>query len=206
MMKQLFFCLLFLTTTFSASAQQWAFELWHDGKVVLESGDTLRGQVKYDLRQDVIQFTDKKGTVEAFTARKVLFCEIFDKTIEQYRQFYSLPYNATSGYRTPIFFELLAEGKLTVLCRENLENQTTSSPYYYGGTYSRVILVYKYYLLKENGDIVDFSTRKSDFMQTMGKYADNVNDFMKDNKLKLDNKEDLPKIISYYNSFFKTTK
>lgn len=206
MIKHFCFWLLFLIGTLSASAQQWAFELWHDGTIVLESGDTLKGQVKYDLRQDVIQFTDKKGTVEAYTARKVLFCEIFDKTVEQYRQFYALPYYATSGYRTPVFFELIAEGKLTVLCRENLENQTMSSPYYYGGSYSRVILVYKYFMLKENGDIVDFSTRKSDFMMLMGKYADNVNDYMKDNKLKLDNKQDLPKIIAYYNAFFKTNK
>ncbi len=200
-MRKFLLCLIFLGITFCASAQ-WAFELWHEGRIVLETGDTLRGQVKYDLQQDLIQFTDKKGTVDALTARKVLFCEIFDRTIDQYRQFYSLPYNTASGYRTPIFFELIAEGKLTVLSRERLENQSTSS-YYYGGTYSRTVLVTKYYMLKENGDIVDFSTRKSDVMQLLGKYADNINDFMKDNRLRLDEKQDLSKIIKYYNSLFK---
>ena len=203
-MKQFFLGLLFLTITFCASAQ-WSFELWHEGRVVLETGDTLRGQVKYDLQQDLIQFTDKKETVETYTARKVLFCEIFDKLENQYRQFYSLPYSTTSGYRTPVFFELIGEGKLTVLCRERLENQSTSSPYYYGST-TRTVLVNKYYMLKENGDIIDFSTRKAEFMQLIGKYGDHINDYMKDNKLKLDDKQDLIKIIKYYNSLFKTIK
>lgn len=204
-MKKFLLCLAFSVTSFAASAQ-WAFELWHEGKVVLETGDTLRGQVKYDLQQDVIQFTDKKGTVEALTARKVLLCEIFDKTEGQYRQFYSLPYSTSSGYRTPVFFELIGEGKLTVLARERLENQTMNSPYYYGGMYSRTVLVNQYYLLKENGSITEISTRKSDFLDLFGKHTDHMNDYMKDNKLRLDEKRDLVTIIKYYNSLFKTTK
>lgn len=200
-MRKVVVCLVLVITSMSAKAQ-WAFELWHEGKVVLATGDTLRGQVKYDLQQDIIQFTDKRGTVEAFSARKVLFCEIFDTTVGSYRQFYSLPYTATSGYRTPVFFELIAEGKLTVLSREKLENQTTTSPYYYG-SFSRTVLVNKYFMLKENGDIVDFSTRKNDFLQLVGRHADIMNGFMKDNKLQLDDKKELAQIINYYNSLFK---
>lgn len=200
-MRKVFVCLVLVITSLSAKAQ-WAFELWHEGKVVLATGDTLRGQVKYDLQQDIIQFTDKRGTVEAFSARKVLVCEIFDTTVGSYRQFYSLPYTATSGYRTPVFFELIAEGKLTVLSREKLENQTTTSPYYYG-SFSRTVLVNKYFMLKENGDIVDFSTRKNDFLQLVGRHADIMNGFMKDNKLQLDDKKELAQIINYYNSLFK---
>lgn len=200
-MRKFVVCLVLVITSLSAKAQ-WAFELWHEGKVVLATGDTLRGQVKYDLQQDIIQFTDKRGTVEAFSARKVLFCEIFDTTVGSYRQFYSLPYTATSGYRTPVFFELIAEGKLTVLSREKLENQTTTSPYYYG-SFSRTVLVNKYFMLKENGDIVDFSTRKNDFLQLVGRHGDIMNGFMKDNKLQLDDKKELAQIINYYNSLFK---
>lgn len=204
-MRHLFFCFAFFVISNSVHAQ-WAFELWHEGRVVLETGDTLRGQVKYDLQQDLIQFQNKKETVEALTARKVVFCEIFDKTVGQYRQFYSIPYSTTSGYKTPVFFELIGEGKLTVLCRERLESQTSSSPYYYGSTYSRTVLVNKYYLLKENMEITEMSTRKADFLHLLGKHAEDMNDYMKDNKLKLDDKQDLIKIVNYYNSLFKTTK
>lgn len=204
-MKKFFLSLLLLSGAFCASAQ-WPFELWHDGKIVLESGDTLTGQVKYDLQQDVVQYIDKRGTVEVFTARKILMCEIFDKSVTQYRQFYALPYNTAAGYRTLVLFELVGEGKLTLLCRERLEMQTSSSPYYYGGSFSRYELVNKYFILKENGTIVDFNMRRVDFMELLGKHANDISDYMKENKLRLDDKQDVIRILAYYNSLFKRNK
>lgn len=196
--------LIFLIFSSAAvKAQQWAFELWHEGKVVLTTGDTLKGLVKYDMQQDIIQYNNQRGSVEAFSARKVLLFEIFDNTVNQYRQFFALPYNATTGYRAPIFFELLAEGKMTLLSRETLEYRTYSSPYYFG-SYSRQVLVYKFYLLEDSGKITEFVGKKSDLLELMGKHADNVAAYMRENKLKIEDREDLTRIVVYYNSFFKT--
>ncbi len=184
--------------------QQFAFEQWHEGKIVLVSGDTLKGFVKYDMQQDLIQYNAQVGVVEAYTARKVLFFEIFDLTISQYRQFFSLPYNATTGYRAPVFFELLEEGKMTLLSRESLEYRTYNSPYNFGGSYSRLVLVYKYYLLEEDGAISEFIGKKSDLLALMGRRALDVQDFIKENKLKIEDRDDFAKIVAYYNSFFKS--
>lgn len=184
-------------------AQEWPFELWHDGKVVLETGDTLRGVIKYDFQNDVIQL-NQNGKVEAYTARKVLFYEIFDATVKRYRQVFSLPYSPTGGYKAPIFFELLDEGKITLLAREALEYRTVSSPYFFYGTYTRLVLVYKYFLMRENGSIVALeSPKKSDWLQLMGKNADEVQSYARSNKLNFDEKYDLVRIIDYYNSLFK---
>jgi len=201
-MKGSFIALLLLIISLTASAQQWAFEAWHDGKIVLESGDTLKGLVKYDLQQDLVQYS-KKGSIEAFGARKVLYVEIFDQSVNQYRQFFSLPYSATGGYRTPIFFELLSEGKITLLTRENLEYRTYSSPYYFG-SYSRQVLVYKYYILQENGVITEFAGKKNDLLNLMGKYAKDVDEYIRVNRLKMDDRGDFSKIVAFYNSFFQT--
>lgn len=195
--------LLFSLVSITVQAQDWAFELWHDGKLVLVSGDTLKGLIKYDLQQDLVQYNNKKGNIQAYTARKVLFFEIFDTTVDLYRQFYALPYESSSGYRAPVFFELLAEGKMTLLTRESLEYRTVSSSYYYG-SYSRLVMIYRYYLLEENGNIVEFIGKKAELMNLMGKRADAVEDYMKQNKLKLDDRYDFAKIVAYYNSFFKT--
>ncbi|PZR36720.1 MAG: hypothetical protein DI538_13565, partial [Azospira oryzae] len=70
-------------------AQHFAFELWHDGRLVLDSGDTLKGNIKYNMQEELIQL-QASGRNETFTARKVLFFEIFDNTVKHYRQFYSL--------------------------------------------------------------------------------------------------------------------
>jgi len=181
------------------SAQTWPSELWHQGKIVLMSGDTLRGLIKYDLQQDLVQYTLEDKRTEAFSARKIMFFEIFDETVREYRQFFALPFTTSTGYRAPVFFELLANGKLTLLSRESVETRTYNSPYYLGG-YSRQILVYKYFFLDEKGNIQEFDGNKADLLNMMGRKSEDVERFMKENKLKVDDKNDFARIVAYYNS------
>lgn len=179
-------------------AQEFAFEFWHEGRVVLEGNDTIKGNVKYNLQSDLVQLqTDNR--IETFTARKVISFEIFDQTVKRYRSFFSLPYSATSSYKTPVFFELLEEGKLTVLCREALEYRTYSSFYYYG-TYSRLVVVPKYFLLDEDGSIIEFLGKRNDWLYLMGNRGEDVQKYARVNKLSFDEKYELAKIVAYYNS------
>lgn len=198
-MKRLLFIFGLLIAS-AAGAQQFSFEFWHNGYLILEGGDTLKGQLKYNLQTDLVQF-QYNGRVETYTARKVVFFEIFDALIKDYRRFYSLPYAATGGYRAPVFFELLTEGKMTLLAREGLEYKTYSSFYYYG-SYTRLVLVYKYFLLQENGEIKEFIGKKNDWLYEMGNYGDEVQKYAKGNKLDFDEKKDLTRIVEYYNSFY----
>jgi len=181
------------------NAQPWPSELWHEGKVVLDTGDTLKGKIKYDLKQDLIQYNLPNQRTDAFSARKVLFFEIFDETVRRYRQFFALPYTNQAQYRTPVFFELLTEGKLTLLAREAIEFRTYSSPYYLG-SYSREILVYHYFFLDNNGNIEEFKGSKADLLSMMGRKSDDVEKYMKENRLKIDDKYDFARIVAYYNS------
>jgi hypothetical protein len=183
------------------SAQPWPSEMWHEGKAVLAEGDTLKGLIKYDFSQDIIQFTYRNQRVEAFSARKILFFEIYDNTVHRYRQFFTLPYTQTGSYRAPIFFELLTDGKITMLCRESLEYRSVNYGYY-GGSFQRLTLVNRYYFLEEKGDIVLFEGDKRDLLDKMGKYEDAVEDYIKSNRLKMDEKYDFIKIVAHYNSFF----
>lgn len=182
-----------------ASAQPWPSEMWHDGHLVLDTGDTLKGKIKYDLKQDLIQYNVPNMRTDAFSARKVLSFEIFDATVHRYRQFFALPYTNQSQYRTPVFFELLTEGKLTLLAREAIEFRTYSSPYYLG-SYSREILVYHFYFLDDEGNIEEFKGSKTDLLSMMGKKSGDVEKYMKTNRLKIDEKNDFARIIAYYNS------
>jgi len=185
----------------SSFAQTFPFDFWNEGKVVLESGDTIKGSIKYDL-QDLLQ-VKHDGRLESFSSRKAVFFEIFDQTYKRYRHFYSLPFSPTGGYKTPVFFEALTEGKITLLSREKIEYRTYSSPFfYYGGYSSRMVLVNIYYLLRENGNIEEFSGKRSDWYDLMGNKENDVHDYVKENKLDFDRKYDLKRIIDYYNSFY----
>ncbi len=183
------------------AGQEFPFELWHDGMVVLLEGDTLAGNIKYDMQSDIVMFSVNEK-IQTLSARKLAYFEIFDGTIKEYRRFYALPYSSIGSYRTPIFFELLAEGKLTLLSRESVEYRTNNSYFYYYSTYTRRVLVNRYYFLRENGGIEEFKGSKADLLQLMGRASDEVADYMKENKLKHDDKADLAKAVRYYNSFF----
>jgi hypothetical protein len=185
------------------AAQKFPSDLWHEGKIVLLEGDTLRGSVKYDLQQDLVQYGVANERTTAYSARKVLFFEIFDNSVRRYRQFFALPFTTTSGYKAPVFFELLEEGKLTLLSRESVEYRTYNSPYYMG-SYSRLVLVYKYYFLDDKGNISEFTGNKNDLIQLMKNKGDEVEKYIKANKLRHDDKHDFSRIVAYYNSLFGT--
>lgn len=180
-------------------SQKFPSDYWHEGRIILEAGDTLRGNIKYDLQNDLLQF-EKDGRLESLTSRKVVFFEIFDKTSKRYRNFYSLPYAATGQYKAPVFFELLAEGKMTLLCRESIEFKSYPNSFYYYGSTTRLVLVNKFFLLKDNGAIEPFVGKRSDLVYLMGNKGETVEKFMKSNKLSVDNKYQLAEIVSYYNS------
>jgi hypothetical protein len=188
---------------FALQAQKWPFELWHEGKIVLSEGDTLKGFVKYDLQQDLVQYSLDDKRVEAFTAKRILYFEIFDTSVHKYRQFYSLPFNTSAGYSAPIFFELLQEGKMTLLAREALEMRSYSSPYYIG-TYSRMVLVNKFFFMDVKGGITQFEGSRRDLLDLMGKQGDDVEKYIKTNRLDFENKYDFARIIEYYNSLLGT--
>jgi len=199
--SSVFVLLFFLSVT--VVAQQFPSDLWHEGKIILLEGDTLKGNIKYDLQQDLVQYGIADQRTTAFSARKVLFFEIFDTSVRKYRQFFALPFTTTSGYKAPVFFELLEEGKMTLLSRESVEYRTYSSPYYMG-SYSRLVLVYKYYFLDEKGNISEFTGNKNDLLDLMNKKSDEVEKYIKANKLKFDDKYDFARIVAYYNSLFGT--
>ena len=183
-------------------SQRFPSDLWHEGKMVLEDGDTLRGNIKYDLQNDLLQL-EANNRLESFTARKVLFFEIFDKTIKRYRQFYSLPYTTSGQYKAPVFFELLSEGKITLLCREALEYRNYPSSFYYYGSTTRLVLVNKFFLLKDNGTIEPFIGKRSDLIELLGNKGEPVEKYMKANRLNVDDKYEFAQIVSYYNSLYK---
>lgn len=186
----------------SVYGQQFPFEFWHEGKIVLEEGDTLKGNIKYDLQSDLLQY-EKGSTLASYTARKVIYFDIFDKSVKRYRTFYSIPYAVAGEYKAPVFFELLSEGKITLLCREALEYKSYPSTFYYYGSSNRMVLVNTYYLLDENGTIQPFAGKRSDLIYLMGNKGEIVEKYMKTNRLNVDDKYEFAQSVEYFNSLYR---
>jgi hypothetical protein len=200
----LLFYLLF-GTFLKGRAQDFPSEYWHSGKLVLMSEDTLYGKIKYDLDNDIIQL-EQNAVMKTFSAKKIFYFEIFDETVDNYRHFYSLPYRVQQNYEVPIIFEVLFEGNLSLLCREEIVTENIQSynynPYYYSPNYgnTRTKLKYNYYFLNKNGDITLYSLKKNDLLRFFKGKEQAINKYMKKNNLKHDRMRDLVRITAYYNA------
>ena len=91
---------------------------------------------------------------------------------------------------------------MTLLSRETLEYRNTSTGYFYGSV-TRLVLVYKYFLLDEDGGIRAVIGDKNDFLAMMDAREDEVRKYIKANRLNLDRRPDVVRAIAYYNSLFR---
>jgi hypothetical protein len=188
-----------------AYAQDFPSEYWHVGKVVLMSEDTLYGKIKYDLDNDIIQL-EHANVVKTYSAKKIFYFEIFDETVDNYRHFYALPFQVQPNYEVPIIFEVLYEGKLSLLCREEIVTENVQSynynPYYYNPIYgnTRMRLTYNYFFLNQKGQISRYSLKKNDLFDFFKDREQAINKYMKKNNLKHDRMRDLVRITAYYNA------
>lgn len=181
-------------------AQQFSSDFWHDGFVVTAKGDTLRGQVKYDMETNVILLQNSQ--FKTFSSFQVFYFNIYDKLVENYRQFYSIPYRLKFDHETPVFFELLFEGPLSLLAREAIVQETVplGNSVTRGATVVRDKVVLEFFFVDKEGDLAAFSGKKSDLYEIMSQKQRKVKDFMKSNNLKADNARDLVRITAFYNS------
>ena len=190
-----------IVSGFMGMAQRFSSEVFHDGFMVTSNKDTLKGSLKYDLDANAITLV-VAGKTRSFSSQKVFYFEIFDKILNNYRQFYSIPFNVNFDYKIPVFFEVVYEGKLSLLRREQIVVQTvnTSSAYWGGGNVRRNIIQYTYYFLDDKGQITFFSGKKNDLFQFMSRKQNEVKQFIKQNKLNTDESADLVRITAFYNS------
>lgn len=178
--------------------QEFPSNLWHQGKLVLANEDTLIGKIKYDLAKMVVQI-DQQGKILTFGSKSIFYFKIYDATVEADREFYVLPYGLVSNYKTPVIFEVLVEGNLSLLTREYITTKNIQNPYGYG-SYPREVLEFNYYFLDRSGEIVQYNKKKRELLDAVAKRRPQVEEYMKANRLRFDRRNDLIRIIAFYNA------
>jgi len=189
-------------------AQDFPSQVWHEGKIVLSSGEVYGGKVKYDLETNVVQLQSQN--IETFSATTVERFEIFDEFYGGIRTFYSLPYAVNSDYKVPIFFELLVQGEeITLLCREYITTDSRGmgrgmyNPMYMNPMYGMPMmnssrLAFDFYFLEDSG-IQKYGQKKKELLEKMDDKSDEVKLFIRKNRLSHDKRGDLLRITAYYN-------
>ena len=203
-----YIALLILTFYFGTSkAQEFPSRIWHEGYLVTAKEDTVRGLVKYDMDTDIVQVIVNKDQVQTFSSKKILYFEIFDKTVNNYRQFYALPFQVKLDYKTQSLFEVLYEGPLTLLVKEKIimVSDPYNQSYYNGPSLSREKLDYSYFFIDQKGKMNEYSTgKKNDLLDIMKENQNKVKNYIKSNHLKTDRMRDIVRITAFYNSLLRS--
>ncbi len=193
------FVILFLVLSCFLSRAQLSTDVWHDGFLVTSKGDTLRGKIKYDMDNNTIQFYNKT-VIRTLSSYQVIYFNIFDEVLDNYRQFYSIPYRLKTDYETPIIFELLYEGNLSLMAREAIVQETVpvGTSVYSGIRRDR--LSQTFFFVDKKGKITPYSGKKGKLLDIMRDKSDRVKDYIRQNRLRSNTAPDLVRITAFYNS------
>lgn len=201
-MRILVFSILVLLA-FTGFAQKFSSEVFHKGYIVTTAKDTIKGSVKYDMEANTLSVL-AGGKLKSFSSNNIFYFEIFDEILNNYRQFYSLPYNVSYGYKIPVLFELIFEGELSLMLREAIVQKQVNSGNYWGAGVLQTVIEHSYYFVDKDGDIKYFSGKKRDIYAIMNKKQNDIKKYIKDNRLDTGDIRDLIRLTSFYNSVIKS--
>ncbi len=195
-------------------AQEYSTDVWHEGKVILRTGDTLKGEIKYDLAENLLQY--KFGNrIVTLTPKKTKGFIIHDKILARRRVFMVYGYNPYSSYKPLLYFEVLVKGKLTLLARESVFVETLPQFDYFTNTtfYStRRMVDYSYFFLKksrkkdEEFKILEYTEKKKQLLEVMSAREEQIKEYLKEKKVAYGTREGLIMVVNYFNSLLDSTE
>ncbi len=205
-MKKIFLLLLLLPVVVTTnSAQQFSRDFWHNGEIDMRSGETVKGRIKYNLEANSLLVQLENGSMRTYNPRSVEAWQILDAQSGEDRIFYSLNF-AEDGSKTgrAVFFELLTDGESLILfTRRKVETEIDNvyDPFWVGG---RAISVQvereNYYLLDRRGNMAAIDNNARDFLKLANMDDEQVKEYIKRNRLRLEFREDMTNLINYYNA------
>jgi len=208
--------LFLIVFSFGGIAQNFPANQWHEGEATLNDQTVIVGQIKYDLDRNAIMIMVGERT-ETYSAQRVRKFSIVQHGDGRLRRFFTLPYLSTKGNKVvPTLFEVIIEGKMTLLAREYIDQITSGSNrsrynQNYGRfnnyndfpgnqMYTRRFLSYKMYFLDHNGNMTENSGKKKDVFKVLNEGDENLKKYVKTNRLKIDKLPDVAKLVAHYNT------
>lgn len=190
------FVLVLFSQLFPLKAQNEPFDLWHIGTLYLTDGDSLKGLLKYGSDVDLVRI--KAGNKEfAFNYNQIDSFWIIDITDSTRRNFDLYAYRNMEGIERPLPFEsLVSTPKFEILTREIVEYVSSGSMMYQGFATTRRVSTQYYYLQGEQ--LLYFNPTKRDILEITSARGSEVLNYVKDNKLRFNRKNDIKLIFEFY--------
>lgn len=207
--------------TLQLNGQGFPADNWHAGEILLTDNTTRRGQVKYDLEHDAVQVKIGDRT-ETYSPQQVTSFSIrhFQRGLGKKRQqvkrtFFALPYENEVGFKRLRFFEVVVEGKATLLAREYINTVTANagqrnnfrsrrigaSPLLNSPqTYTRTVLAHRMFLASLDGQIRELPNKRKDLVFMLKDHSSELKKFIKEERLRMDQLYDVARLFIHYNT------
>ena len=222
MIKWLTLSVLFVFGTLESGAQEFPSELWYLGELRLKDGTRLKGNLMYNLEKDIVQL-EREDRIETYSAQQVTSFVLRvpnsddDEAQKQvrYRYFFSLPLANHVGYKRLSFFEVVVEGKATLLVREYITTVTDNTNWQWNRNNlrgfsmmdtqsqlrpnTRQVLAHKMYLGSLDGKIREIPRKRREVLYFFRDHEKTMKKYIKAKKLRLDRIEDMVRFFIHYN-------
>lgn len=204
-MKKLTILLLaLLLIPFHGMAQDFSANVWHSGIIDLTSGESVTGQLKYNLKDEQVLLV-VNNQVRAYPVNKVESFQIKDALSDQARIFFSIPHTLNNNYNRNHFFELLSEGQMSLLSRQEIvmrkvRYDVTNGYLYSNRNYPVPHEEENYFLMNSEGEIAACGNTNKDVIEFFSKYEKEIKAFIRSNKLDVSFRYDMVHVVEYYNS------
>ena len=203
-----FMVLLLSSAVAQRQSAQFPEEMWHLGELTLRDESILKGEVKYDLQADLIQLNTGRR-IRTYAANQLNKFRIFQENTGRHRTFYSIPYTNENGYRRPKLFELVFNGNTSLLAREFIavtrRNVGPPVQNFFSFrqnpmiTSTERILKHRLYLINKEGKIQMLGSKRKDVIHSFESNHKELKKFIRKNRLKMGNIEDITTLVRYYN-------
>ncbi|MDQ3291851.1 MAG: hypothetical protein M3Q05_11240 [Bacteroidota bacterium] len=205
--------------SFTTLAQNLNKHEWAEGKIVLTTGETLSGPVSYYYNKEIIQVKGNDDLTRTFSPVNVAYFQGFNEekqVLQTFRPFLWSPNPDAAAFKTPAFFEVVTEGKYTLVKRtayviRNLDPipMYTSLGRYYEpynsnetlqpGKNYQLARLHSYYLLTPENEIVSLRNPKKDLEDLYQDKAISMKAYIRDKKLSYKNPVALTHVVQYFN-------
>lgn len=171
---------------------------WCTGRVTLENDIVLEGDISYDLKFEALQV--KTGNVtRTFTAENIAVFEIFDPIKYRHRKYIAVDHLLTEGYQRKTFFEVLADGEITILRKSRyLRRPRITEDFRAPHVYLNSVCRHTYYLYQA-GKFTEIEDFHSQILPLMQIYRRKVDEYIRRCDLKLREIGEQMRVVNLYN-------
>jgi hypothetical protein len=174
---------------------------WSVGNVILYNGKAIKGMpLKYNLREEVLLLLDKNQVPRLLRDDEIEKFEWFDSEKNKNMLFINCLEYELNGVPMVGFLELLTAGKVDLLLYRSLTLQEGHySVIHDAGQLNDEYKINELFYLSSEKSMFEIKNKKALYEYT-GDQAGEVKSYLKKNRLRLKDPDDLTKLINYYNS------